>query len=79
MQTQEQFETKLKSMLPDVLRAIRSEAIRLFQSGAVDPSNHHDNFVLPKICLVIALGNVSDQYMPHEPSLKREAANLKHF
>jgi hypothetical protein len=79
MQTQEQFEQKLDSMLPKLLTAIREEAIRLFKSGAVDPEAHHDNYVLPKICLIMALDNTSIQYMPTSPGDKRDLANLKHF
>lgn len=79
MQTEEQFTQKLDSMLPDVSKAIRTEAIRLFKSGAVDPASHHDNYVLPKICLIMALDNTSIQYMPTSPSDKRDLANLKHF
>ena len=79
MQTQEQFEQKLDSMMPKLLTVIREEAIRLFKSGAVDPEAHLDNYVLPKICLIIALGNTSDQYMPSNPSDKREMAKLQKF
>jgi hypothetical protein len=79
MQTEEQFTQKLDSMLPKVQSVIRDEAIRLFQSGAVDPGSHLDNYVLPKICLIMALSNTADQYMPTSPGDKRDLANLKHF
>jgi hypothetical protein len=79
MQTQAQFERKLDSMLPKLFLAIKEEAIRLFKSGAVDPESHLDNYVLPKICLIMALDNISIQYMPTSPSDKRDLANLKHF
>ena len=79
MQTKIQFEEKLDSMLPNLMQRIKEEAIRLFASGALDTEAHDDDYVLPKICLTVAIDNMADEYRPLAPLYRKEMANLRKF
>jgi hypothetical protein len=79
MQTKIQFEQRVDSMLPELLQRIREETIRLFSSGALDIEAHDNDYVLPKICLTVAIENQVHQYMPLHPDHKKEVANLRKF
>ena len=79
MQSKSQFQTKVDSMLPELMEAIRREATRLFESGAVDKESHEDDFFLPKVVLTVAIENQVHQYMPLSPDGKAEVKNLRHF
>ena len=79
MQTKVQFEEKVDSMLPDLTQDIREEATRLFSSGALDTEAYDDDYILPKICLTVAIENQVYRRMPFHPDHKKEVANLRHF
>lgn len=78
-QSKSEFRTRVDSMLPELMEAIRRETARLFESGAVDKGGYEDDFMLPKICLTVAIENQAHQYMPLSPEGKAEVKNLRHF
>lgn len=79
MQSKTQFEEKLDLMTPELMRRIREEALRLFTSGALNAEAHDNDYVLPKICLAVAIENQVHQYMPLHGDYRKEVANLRHF
>jgi len=79
MQTRVQFEEKVDSMLPELMQRIREEATRLFASGALDTEAHDNDFMLPKVCLAVAIENQVHQYMPLSSEGKADIKNLKYF
>lgn len=74
-----QFKDKVDSMLPDLMKAIQAEALRLFASGAIDTAEFGDDFALPKICLTVAIENQAHQYRPPSSRYKAVAKNLRQF
>jgi len=47
--TEKQFLEKINEMLPDLNRLILEKANKVFSSGAIEPLDYEDDFLLPKI------------------------------
>jgi hypothetical protein len=62
--TQEQFLARIKGLTIDLRADIEKEALRLFNSGAVDTGEYVDDFFLPKIIISVALENEAKQWQP---------------
>jgi len=81
--TREQFDEKVKGMMGDVNIYVKKECARLFECGAVNPDDWEDDYLLPKIILIVALENAAGQYKPPTRYLDlkfgKEIENLKHF
>jgi hypothetical protein len=76
--TKKQFTKKLKEINKDIKNYLEKEALRLFESGGIDTSSYENNYLLPKICLYVALKNTIYQYRPLSDYIK-EANNLENF
>ena len=78
--TKRQFIWKLDMMLDDeFLEWLKEICLKKFQSGGVDPEDYEDNFLLPKICLYVALREARFQYKPLQKHDLKIAKNLEHF
>lgn len=84
--TTEQFEEKVKELTSDSVEWLQKECVRLFKSGAVDTDGAEDNCRLPKNILVVALENLSRQYLPFHnnytripPQDEKTIRNLRKF
>lgn len=77
--TKTQFKKRLSEMKKDMNQYIEKEAVRLFESGAIDTSEYFDNYLLPKMILCQTLKNLSDQYMPLRKENINVVENLKYF
>lgn len=82
--TREQFEAKIKELLIPNEEFLMKEALRLFDSGAVDPESFGDDFILPRIIGYVALRNLADQIGPirsfsANKGFRREIKNLERF
>lgn len=73
------FIDKINSMMPDLIEGIRNDAVRLFESGAIDTEKYTNDYLLPKIILTVAIENQIVQYYPLSSEGKKEVKNLKHF
>lgn len=69
--------TKIKEMSKDAIKHVEKEALRLFKSGAINPDDYEDNYLLPKLIMVVALRNTANQY--DNPTYKKEIKNLSKF
>lgn len=80
MITQWDFQQKVDSMIPDLMARVREDARRLCVSGAIDTTKFDNDFILPKLCLIVALENVAQQLDPGPTRFQRgELANLRRF
>ena len=81
MQTKEQCLAKVLEMVTGTPARIMEKAEQLLKSGAIEPGNYEDNYILPKILLVAALEHEADAWRPlKENKAGRKAiANLRHF
>jgi len=71
---------KVEEMLPDVTDFIIAESNRLLKSGLLDLDSYDpEEYVLPKILLVVALKNCADQYMPISKEYQKAIKHLSHF
>jgi len=78
--TEEQFTKRIEELFAfGIDKMIKGECRRLFKSGAIDPENHGDDFLLPKLIMTVALQNIADQYMPSNTKVQREVRNLRRF
>jgi len=78
--TEVEFIAKLQEMInPEMLEWLMSCCLRKFHSGGVAPDAYDNDFVLPKICLYVALQELVDQYKPLYKEHLRTAKNLCHF
>lgn len=71
---------KVNEMADDIHSSIIKECDRLFQSGGIGTSEFNDDeYVLPKILLVVALEDIASQYKPPAELYDSEIDNLRHF
>jgi len=77
--TKKEFTTKTKELIKDCKKEISKESNRLFESGAIDPDDYKNDFVLPKIILTVALENWANNYYMLSKAAKQEVKNLKYF
>ena len=78
-QTKEQFLAKVQEMLPELNKMIMEKAAKAYQSGAIDPQDYEDNYLLPKIFMAAMGKEMTWQYMPHDKKSKSSVENLSHF
>lgn len=74
-----QFTVKVEELISNLQKPLLDEALRLFESGAVDTQKYEDGYLLPRLCLWVALGNVQQRVSPLTPEAFREARNLEKF
>lgn len=77
--TEQEFLDKVREMLPELNELIMKKAQRVFGSGAIEPSEYGDNYLLPKIFMSAMGKEIEWQY---KPSQKRDVAtrnNLANF
>jgi len=79
MQTEEQFEEKVKELIVDIEGRLLIEAKRLYNCGGIDPEDFDDTYGLPKIILSVALKNESYGFCPLSPDYKAAVTNLEKF
>lgn len=77
--TEVQAKRKIRELSKDASEFIQKEALRLFNSGAVDTRIYDDDYLLPKMLIHVALLNCADQYRLVSRSKDKEIRNLKHF
>ena len=77
--TENQFKAKFDEMLEKAIETVKAKGYSLFLSGAIDSSQYEDDFILPRIILVVALEHGIDQVKPLSREYKKEIANLRHF
>ena len=82
--TKTQFKKKIASMKKDINKFIDAETLRLFKSGAIDIEAFEDDFLLPRIILSVALGNLTTGHMEMVgrfagKETKKEIENLSRF
>ena len=77
--TKKQIDKKYRSMKKDILKYLDKEVMRLASSGAIAIEKYDNTYLLPKICLVIALENLSRQYLPYHKEEFRTINNLRNF
>jgi hypothetical protein len=77
--TETQCRLKLEEIAQYLARDIVEEGMRLFRSSGVDPEAFEDNYVLPKVLLVVAGGTVLKQFTIDTHEFRAAARNLKHF
>lgn len=71
---------RVKEVADSMSLSIIRECDRLFRSGGIDTSSFSDQeYVLPKILLIVALENTASGYRPPGDSYKKQIANLRHF
>ncbi len=80
MQTEQQVIEKIDDMTPDLIEAIKKQAVRLYHSGGVDPEKYENNYRLPKILMAVILSEQGNQYTPPYPGADtRTIKNLRRF
>jgi hypothetical protein len=62
--TEEQFLEKVREMLPELNELIMAKAQKVFKSGAIEPSDYEDNYLLPKIFISAMGREIERQYKP---------------
>jgi len=77
--TKKQFEKKTRGLAKVAVKFIEKESLRLFESGGIDTKKYENNYLLPKICLYVALQNTAWQHKPLADSYIKEAKNLLKF
>jgi hypothetical protein len=77
--TKKQFISKLKELTKDLKELVEEEAVRLFESGAIDTKAHDNDYALPKIVLSAVLKREAWQYSPLDGEGKKYLENLMHF
>ncbi len=73
------FGEKVDSMMPDIMNGIREKCNQLYDSGAVNTDDYEDDFLLPKMCIIVALENQAAKYSPSFAEYKNVIRNLRHF
>jgi len=74
-----QFTVKVEELISNLQKPLLDEALRLYESGGVDTQKYGDDFELPKICLTVALSNMSQEILAPTVQAIREARNLESF
>lgn len=78
--TKKQFMKKYREMIRTTLaEKLIEDGEKAFRSGAFDPKDYLDDYVLPKIVLTVALETASKGYMPLYKGHRDTLANLRHF
>ena len=83
----ETFNDNYNDIAKEALSFLKKEGQRLVSSGAIELKDYEDNYLLPKIILVVALENCINQFSFNPESVKRlhgqkvldEIENLRHF
>jgi hypothetical protein len=73
------FQEKTDALLTKVLIETRTEMLRLYKCGGIDPEDYENDYLLPMIIMCVALQNISNSYSPTTRSEKRKVKNLLHF
>lgn len=73
------FIKKINSMLPGCKKVIQKESLRLFKSGGIDTNSFENNYVLPKIILLVTLENLSKEFYFLGENNKKDLKNLRNF
>lgn len=81
MQTRDQVQAKVASMFADLGTKLVEEVDRLYASGAVNPSEYDNNYVLPKALYTVALHNIAESYgpLPSDRPWRKLVSDLKRF
>ena len=77
--TEIQFKKKIKEMTKETAKKVEEESLKLFKCGGIDTKRYENNYLLPKICLYVALQNTAWQYKPLQADHLRKAKNLLKF
>jgi len=77
--TEQMFFEKLNEVLPELNRMVLEKAKKVFSSGAIEPSDYEDNYLLPKIFLSAMGKEIENQYMPYLNKDIKVKNNLSYF
>lgn len=81
------FDENYDDIVEEATVFLKKEAYKLLGGGEIEIKDYPDNYLLPKIVLVVALGNCINQFSFNPKSVKRlhgqkvldEIENLRHF
>ena len=81
MQTAKQVEKRIRSLLSEnkIRQNLIDVALHLYNSGAIDPTTHEDDYSLPKMLLSEALRREAHHYIPFHDNGRKTMKNLRHF
>jgi len=75
--TEKQFREKLSQLLIPLVGDVMGEALKVFRSGAIDPRDYKDDFILPK-CVLNHLFKTREFYTPVNEEMKKIEKALRH-
>lgn len=73
------FEEKLDELIATFANTIKTKAMELYRSGAIDPEAYGDDYRLPKILITAAAESEKGSLRPLHPEDKLTVANLRNF
>ena len=77
---QQVYDEKLSVLILEALPRIQLRASRLYGSGGINHDKYEDDYILPRICLSVALEEAAASLIPADwVKARREIANLRHF
>lgn len=74
-----ELQERLDELIKKTGEFLTEETERLLKTGAVDINSFGNDYVLPKILLVVALQNASRQWGPRSKELIKICKNLSKF
>jgi len=76
-----QFEEKINYLIQSSTDYVMQEALRLFESGAIDTNKFSNDYILPKIIFSAALKNTAKEFEPLTTNMEyqKDIKNLSHF
>lgn len=77
--TKKQFEKRVRTLLRCVTVEALHTSLALYSSGGVDPTRYKDDFVLPRICLTVALKGITKEACSRSSECQKEIKNLEHL
>jgi len=78
-QTKRQYMTKVRELLRTQNRTIVKRAEALWRSGAIEPSEFEDDYILPKAVVCVLDREAAESWRPMSPAHRSLVRNLEHF
>lgn len=72
-------EALVSEMAESFSSLLKKEAMRLYDSGGVDPDQYGNTYRLPNILMSAALENLKSSYLSRDPKDRKTVANLRFF
>lgn len=77
--TKKELTTKFDEVVADSNQNVKMKFNEFLNSGAVDITNHANNYLLPKVFAAAIFGWLAEQYEPLSKDGKKMLKNLRNF